>query len=205
MDSSTSVQLIECALRIIGNLLSGDDLMTDEMIKYGVINLLERLLLHSFATIRREAAWSLSNIAAGTKGQIQAITESNAFVNSLELIKDPILDVAREAAWLISNCLSGADLNICFKLAAQGVIQGLIYLIVHHIEPTILAITLEGLNCIFQQGLIVSQFGNGRNPFVDSFINEGGVDFLEKLQEHKNDEIYTKTMSILEKYFPLEN
>jgi hypothetical protein len=204
MDLNTNILLIESAMRIIGNLLTGDDLMTDEILKYGVLSLLDRYLFHSNASIRREAAWCISNITAGTINQIMAVVEAGLVQRLAELVKDPINDIAREATWAIANCVSGADLNLCFKLANNLAMQGLIYIIIHHQEPTLLGIALEGLYNFFKNGEIVKQIGNGRNPFVDHFINEGAIDYLEKLQEHNNKEIYNITIDMLDQFFPVE-
>ena len=158
----------------------------------------------SNASIRREAAWCISNITAGTINQINAVVEAGLVQRLAELVKDPINDIAREATWAIANCVSGADLNLCFKLANNLAMQGLIYIIIHHQEPTLLGIALEGLYNFFKNGEIVKQIGNGRNPFVDHFINEGAIDYLEKLQEHNNKEIYNITIDMLDQFFPVE-
>ena len=200
MDLSANKQNLQNSLRLIGNLLTGDDLMTDQMIQYGVINFLERLLNSPISEIRKEATWSLSNIAAGTKGHINSLINSSAFEKICELVKDPVLNVAREAVWTISNCLSGSDLEICFKMANKGVIHPIIYALIHLKQPSILGVTLEGLIQLFQHGDIVCQLDTP-NPFVRHFIENGGLEPLEKLQEHQNMEMFRIVTEIIERYF----
>ncbi len=201
IDTKSPKQTITHGLRIIGNLLTADDQTTEEMIKYGVITILDKLLFYPLPQIRKEAAWCLSNIAAGTKGQINAIIDSGVIKRLGDLVKDAMLEVAREAIWTISNCLSGADLDLSFKLATNGAIPPLIYVLMNHQEPTILGITLEGLSNLFSQGEIVCQLSDNVNPFVNFFNKEGGVEYLERLQTHQNYEIYKLCINLLERYF----
>jgi importin subunit alpha-1 len=205
IDSKSSKQTISCGIRIIGNLMTCDDQSTEELIKLGVINLLDRLLFYPLSHIRKEAAWCLSNIAAGTKNQISALIDYGIIKKLDELAKDNVLEVAREAIWTISNCLSGADLDLAFKLASSGAIQPILFVLKNHQEASILGIAMEGLNCLFSQGEIVRQVNNGLNPFVNFFEKEGGVEELERLQNHQNYEIYKLCVELMERYFKTEN
>lgn len=62
-------------LRTVGNIVTGDNAQTQTMLDGGIILSLLGLLSHSNKGIRKEACWALSNIAAGTSDQIQAIME----------------------------------------------------------------------------------------------------------------------------------
>lgn len=67
------VQLLDCedvaivtpALRSIGNIVTGDDTQTDEVLRANVLPYLAKLLEHKKNNIVKEAAWTLSNITAG--------------------------------------------------------------------------------------------------------------------------------------------
>lgn len=61
------------ALRSIGNIVSGSDLQTQAAVDAGVLNVLPQLMRHSKASVQKEAAWALSNIAAGPCKQIQQV------------------------------------------------------------------------------------------------------------------------------------
>jgi hypothetical protein len=194
--------LIELPLRIIGNLLTGDDILIDQLITAGSIQYLARNLRSEYIQIRREAAWSLSNIASGTKGQISALIDSGILPQVFELVKDPNSDVVREAVWVCANCLTGSDLDLCVKLVKLGIIDPIIYTIVNHMEPSILVIALEGLKTLFVHGNFVKEISsNQENPFVTNFINKGGADYLEKLQVHKNNDVYQNVTELLDNFF----
>jgi hypothetical protein len=200
-DHSYNIASIEAPVKLIGNILTGDDHIIDEMLKLGIIEFLEKYLNSKYSTIRREATWCLSNIAAGTKYQINTLISSTVMPKIYELVKDSSNDVVRECIWVISNCLSGSDLDMCIKLANQNVVNAIIYVIIHHSEPSIIGITLEGLKKFFEHGEVIKQFSDGKNPFVEEFFSAGGVDYLEKLKQHKNNEIFLISSEILELFF----
>jgi importin subunit alpha-1 len=201
LNTTNNPALIEIPIRIIGNLLTGDDLTIDELISYGVIQFLENNLKSPFAQIRREAAWSLSNIAAGTKNQIHALIQSGVLPKLFELVKDPNTDVVRESIWVCSNCLTGSDWELCVNLVKIGIVDAIIYTIGNHQEPSILAIALEGLKKMFSHGEVVKELTSKDNPFVTMFVNMGGIEYLEKLQSHKSNDVYNITIEILESFF----
>ncbi len=61
------------ALRTVGNIVTGDDLQTQVIINCGSLSCLLHLLKTSQKkSIKKEACWTISNITAGTKEQIQA-------------------------------------------------------------------------------------------------------------------------------------
>lgn len=61
------------ALRTVGNIVTGDDLQTQIIINCGALSCLLHLLKTSQKkSIKKEACWTISNITAGTKEQIQA-------------------------------------------------------------------------------------------------------------------------------------
>ena len=60
------------ALRTVGNIVTGDDMQTQIVINCGALPCLLNLLTTSHKkSIKKEACWTISNITAGTKEQIQ--------------------------------------------------------------------------------------------------------------------------------------
>ena len=68
---STNVKVVHPALRVVGNVLAGDDQPTQLCLDNGVLKYLEQLLNSSQYTVVKEARWCLSNITAGNEAQIQ--------------------------------------------------------------------------------------------------------------------------------------
>ena len=61
--------LIPC-LRSLGNIVTGEDRQTTEVLRAGALNKFLGLLSHEKRSVRREACWTLSNITAGNAQQI---------------------------------------------------------------------------------------------------------------------------------------
>ncbi|KAG2726973.1 hypothetical protein I3760_01G138200 [Carya illinoinensis] len=60
------------ALRTVGNIVTGDDLQTQCIINHGALPCLLSLLSHNHKkSIKKEACWTISNITAGNREQIQ--------------------------------------------------------------------------------------------------------------------------------------
>ena len=71
MLGSSNIKVVNPALRVVGNVLAGDDQQTQMCIENGVLSYLEQLVNSSQFTVVKEALWCLSNITAGSESQIQ--------------------------------------------------------------------------------------------------------------------------------------
>jgi importin subunit alpha-1 len=58
-------------------------------------------------SIKKEACWTISNITAGNKDQIQAVIDANIIPPLVSLLATAEFDIKKEAAWAISNATSG--------------------------------------------------------------------------------------------------
>jgi importin subunit alpha-6/7 len=73
--------VVSAALRAVGNIVTGDDVQTQTVLNSGVLEPLKLLLTRPDVkeAIRKEACWTLSNITAGNRQQIQVISTWNLF------------------------------------------------------------------------------------------------------------------------------
>jgi len=115
------------ALRIIGNIVSGDEHHTQLIIDCGALPFLKKLLQSAKKGIRRDACYAISNITAGTKSQIQSVIDAGIIVSISNLLKNPHtrFDIKKEAAWAISNATSGCTSDQMKYLIRCRVIKGL--------------------------------------------------------------------------------
>ena len=58
-------------------------------------------------SIKKEACWTISNITAGNKEQIQTVIEAGLIAPLVNLLQTAEFDIKKEAAWAISNATSG--------------------------------------------------------------------------------------------------
>jgi len=63
--------VVSAALRAVGNIVTGDDVQTQVILNCGALPCLLHLMSSSKESIKKEACWTISNIAAGNRQQIQ--------------------------------------------------------------------------------------------------------------------------------------
>jgi hypothetical protein len=97
--------VLQPALRVLGNLVTGDDDQTQQAVDCGAVQGFVAVLRASRAAAdRKEALWSLSNIAAGNREQIQVVLDTGAVGLALEVLRsadgEPIVgQLRRRLAW----------------------------------------------------------------------------------------------------------
>ena len=149
------------ALRTIGNIVcaecsddnnhssSSPTDYTEIILFCGAVPRLMELVTHSNREIQKEACWTLSNIAAGTVDQIQAVIDSGAIPPLVKLVSDKSTDqeVRSEACWVVLNATScGSDSQI-EVLVDEGCVSVLGVLLD---EPSMVMMALEGLERVLQ-------------------------------------------------------
>ena len=61
---------------------------------------------------------------------------------------------------------------------------------------------LEGIKSLLAHGVdIANQQNSEINPFLEILETDGGVQKIESLQTHANNEVYQKAFAILENFF----
>ena len=70
--------VVQGALRAVGNIVTGDDMQTQVVLNCSVMHCLLHLLSSPKESIRKEACWTISNITAGNRHQIQVVIGSEA-------------------------------------------------------------------------------------------------------------------------------
>lgn len=183
------------------------------------------LLSNSRESIKKEACWTISNIAAGNRDQIQYVIDSNIFPMIIEIMGKGDFKTRKEAAWAITNATSGGSNEQIQYLVGQHCIPQLCNLLtvmdpkiiqvkekIHLIVKLFLMfriifeqVALNGLENILKFGLNeAKQNGNGINPYAAMVEECYGLDKIEFLQSHENQDLYKKAYNIIEKYFGCE-
>ena len=69
-----------------------------------------------------------------------------------------------------------------------------------------MTVALEGLENILKVGEQMRKMpgSTGSNPFAQLVEDSEGLDKIEALQEHQNEDLYEKAVAILEAYFECE-
>ncbi|CAI9761486.1 unnamed protein product [Fraxinus pennsylvanica] len=188
------------ALRTVGNIVTGDDMQTQVIIENRALPCLLNLLTQNHKkSIKKEACWTISNITAGNKDQIQAVIEAGIISPLVQLLQNAEFEIKKEAAWAISNATSGGTHEQIKFLVLEGCIKPMCDLLVCP-DPRVVTVCLEGLENILKVGEAEKNQGNTKdvNIFAQMIDDAEGLEKIENLQSHDNNEIYEKAVKILE-------
>ncbi|XP_055904955.1 importin subunit alpha [Eupeodes corollae] len=189
--------IIVPALRSVGNIVTGTDQQTDAVIAAGGLPKLGLLLQHSKHNIVKEAAWTVSNITAGSQKQIQAVIDADIFVHIRKVMEKGDFKSQKEAAWAVTNTTtSGTPEQIIDLIEKYQVLKPYCDLLEAKDARTI-KVVLSGLTNLFA---LAEKLG-GTESLCLTIEQMGGLDKLESLQTHENEEVYKKAYAIVDSYF----
>mmetsp|Transcript_46 Transcript_46/g.142 ORF Transcript_46/g.142 Transcript_46/m.142 type:complete len:515 (+) Transcript_46:145-1689(+) len=190
------------ALRVIGNIATGDDLQTQTIINCGALPCLLTLLSSPYKSIKKEACWTISNITAGNPRQIQSVIDANIIPTLIYILKYSEIDIKKEAAWAVSNATSGGIHKQINYLVKMDCISPMVELLTSS-DSRVVRVILDGLENILEIGNKKTNELN-QNPFSRTIEQAGGLEKLENLQHHSNNDIYEHSVRLLEKFFGAE-
>lgn len=125
-------------------------MQTQVIINCGALQcLLQLLTTNHKKSIKKEACWTISNITAGTKEQIQAVMDAGIIPPLVFLLQNAEFDIKKEAAWAISNATSGGTADQIRFLVQSGAIRPLCDLLTAG-DVRIVTVALEGLENILK-------------------------------------------------------
>ncbi|PHU05452.1 Importin subunit alpha-9 [Capsicum chinense] len=151
--------------------------------------------------IFQEAAWVLSNIAAGSVEHKQLIYSSEAMPFLLDLLSTAAFDIKKEVAYVLGNiCVAPAEgsgrpnviLDHLVNLVRGGCITGFLDLV----RSADVEAARLGLQFI---ELVLRGMPNGEGPKLVE--REDGIDAMERYQFHENEELRSMANELVDCYF----
>ncbi|CAH1799954.1 unnamed protein product [Owenia fusiformis] len=195
--------VVSAALRAVGNIVTGDDIQTQVVLNCTVLPCLLHLLSSVKESIKKEACWTISNVTAGNRAQIQAVIDANIFPVLIDILGKAEFKTRKEAAWAITNATSGGTPEQIRFLVDQGCIPPLCDLLTV-MDHKIVQVALNGLENILRLGEQDQRAHGTSNAYALKIEECYGLDKIEFLQSHENQEIYQKSFEIIERYFGTE-
>jgi importin subunit alpha-6/7 len=172
LDTATDDRLQSTSLLVIGNILSGNETQTQQVLNLSILPILDKHLLESTRIdFRREILWSLSNITVGTSEQLQILLDSNIFEKIISLGRDVtgtpklILDVAMLC---IANATSTATEEQVSALLEMGCFEILLNMTPKGVDPHPLAVVAVGNIFQKQPNQTMERLLNQLSLFADS-------------------------------------
>ncbi|XP_014230579.1 importin subunit alpha-1 [Trichogramma pretiosum] len=190
------VTVLTPALRAVGNIVTGNDSQTDAIISAGALRYFIPLLRHKRLNIVKEAAWTISNITAGNAAQIQQVIDAGLLPPLIEVLQTGDFKSQKEAAWAITNLTSGGNVQQLATLVQNGVLIPFCNLLDAKDFKCVLVI-LDGLTNILNTAMKMGELEN-----ISIIIEEvGGLDKIETLQSHANEQVYLKASAMIDSFF----
>jgi len=188
------------ALRVIGNIVTGEEHQTQIAIESGCLPALKMMLDNNTKKgTKREVCWTLSNITAGNQDQIGAVIQSNVIDSLIQQMSESEFDVRKEAAWAIANATSSATSPQIGELVRRGCIPPLCDLVMVS-DIRVVVVSLEGLENILKHGELLKQHNNHINPYAQVMERCGGLQQLEKMNGYPAP-IFEKVAGLIRNYF----
>jgi len=195
---------IQCpALRIIGNICTGDDYQTQYIMNLNILNPLKNLLSNKNLSIRKETCWVLSNIAAGNTTQVQQLINNKQII--LKLVQISIEDeisAKREALWVLSNIADASNKDQSILLLSNKILIPICKLFnENRNEKNAIICCLECLNSLLKN---IEDDKLYHEEAIKVIVQEGGFSGLQALSKDSNfssDKSIAHLLTNLEKHF----
>ncbi|XP_051888620.1 importin subunit alpha-3-like [Pristis pectinata] len=185
------VNIQTVSLRAVGNIVTGTDEQAQIVLNCGALSYFPALLTHSNAKLCKDAVWFLSNVTAGNQQQEQAVINANLVPLVVKLMDNGDYATQKETAWVIANLANGGRKEQVDYLVEQNVIIPFCKLLTL-MDPQIIIVVLDGLSNIINTA-------NDKTELIANQIEEcGGLQIIEQLQLHENEEIYKLAYDILD-------
>ncbi|PIA32868.1 hypothetical protein AQUCO_04300064v1 [Aquilegia coerulea] len=205
--SSESLQLHIPVLRSLGNLVAGDKNTTHVVLVAGhgitdkVMSALIQCLNSEHRVLKKEAAWVLSNIAAGSIEHKHLIYSSEAVSLLLHLLSTAPFDIRKEVAYVLGNlCVApqggSVQPNVVLEHLVSVVGRGCLPGFINLVRSADIEAARLGLQFL---ELVMRGMPNGEGPKLVEI--EDGIDAMERFQFHENEDLRNMANGLVDKYF----
>eukprot|EP00794_Sanderia_malayensis_P011137 gene11137-12308_t len=192
--SHPEIKLQTAALRAVGNIVTGTDAQTQVVLDNGALAHFDALLQHPKEKIKKEAVWFLSNITAGNEYQVQLVINAGLIPLIIKALKESEFATQKEAAWAISNLTVSGNAQQTMHMVQCGALSPFCKLL--QVKDTqVVHVVLDGISNILK---VAGEYLEQATLEIESC---GGLDNIEKLQEHEHPDIYKLCYQIIEQYF----
>ncbi|KAM7255176.1 hypothetical protein ACFE04_020417 [Oxalis oulophora] len=208
--TSNSLQLLIPVLRSLGNLVAGDAhtisaiLLPGHEITDNAIEGLVKCLKSEHRVLKKESAWVVSNIAAGSIEHKQLIYSSEAVPVLQHLFSSSTFDIRKEVAYVLGNlCVAPTEgdnkPNLIQEHLVSLVTRGCLPCFINLVRSADTEAARLGLQ--FME-LVLRGMPNGEGPKLVEQAD--GIDAMERFQFHENEDLRNMANGLVDKHFGLD-
>jgi len=192
--------VIHPSLRAIGNIVTGPEQQTQQVINLGVLDKLLKLLPSEIPQIKRETCWTISNITAGSPAQIESVINAKIVPVLIRMLAHEKREIQQECAYALANITTTGNSKHIRHLVNQGAIRQFCKLLSTNVDPVCVIVILEGLEHILAMGKRDMPNENKYAKFVEEC---GGLDILESIQSNDKtpEKIFEQAAFIVKEFF----
>lgn len=201
-----NVRVVGPIIRMLGNIATGDEVQTDEVVKKGFLPLLKKIFYEyddykKLGRVRKEICWTISNVCAGTRSQADAVVRCGLIPMLVEALNLPEMYVRVEACWALTNCIDYVNLENFDRILCDDLIKELKeFLIVSSSMADIQAQILEA----FKKMLVIGkelERKSGRNVIKEKFVEFDVVMDIEDLQMSSDKSVSDRAYELIVDFF----
>ncbi|ENN81701.1 hypothetical protein YQE_01907, partial [Dendroctonus ponderosae] len=192
INADTSISLMRNAVWAVSNLCRNKNPAPDFERVRPILPTLALLLSYTDKDVLADSCWALSYLTDGSNERIEAVLEAGLISRLVQLLTSNESTVLTPALRAVGNIVTGNDA----QTDVMGCIKPMCNLL-NSKDYKIVSVVLNGLD-----NILSAAHKLGETDKVAILIEEcGGLDLIEALQAHDNENIYDKALSIIENYF----
>ncbi|EPB77968.1 Armadillo/beta-catenin-like repeat protein [Ancylostoma ceylanicum] len=184
---SDSDAMVAPALRVLGNMSTGNDELTQCVVDLNTLDEIIPLSERSKSTtVVKECCWLISNIIAGTNSQIQAVIDAGIMPFIIEVLRSGDFKCQFEASWAVANLAQGGTAAQILTLLQDNAIPALC----SALKQSNIDLLNNALETLYALLNTVATCCPERLDEVREAVEENdGLDHLERLQESESDKV----------------
>jgi len=200
-----SISIQAPALRIVGNLVVGNDDQTQRVLDSGILPYLALFMKSSKSQMKKEICWIWSNILASNEKHITlAFSIPHFYENLKALLIEPSFVIAKEALICVTNATSSAATEVIQYMVDRETIELLTRLLTTYQDEEYISYCISALDNILDVGHQMAENGAPCNPYLLRLEACGGVKVVENLQQHSSVKVYEEISEFIDKFFSVE-
>ncbi|CAI9098742.1 OLC1v1035440C1 [Oldenlandia corymbosa var. corymbosa] len=200
--SYPSRAVVAPAVHVIRNLVAVDKRQAQCVIDHGGLLHLLQILSRDYImkSIKKDACFIISNIAAGTHDQIQAVIDANLIGPLVYLLQAAEFDLKKEAASVIFHVITRGTPEHIRSVVLTGCILPMCDLLGSR-DLDMVRMCLLSIDRIFRTGELEKKaMPGGRNIYAQLIFEAGGLEKIGNMEFNDNPEISEEAVKISDTY-----